>query len=199
VTLPEPYYERDGITIYCADCRDVLPHLPPVDLVLTDPPYPDYHIELYKQTPIDFLADLNCRQLVFWSARCAFPLDYSGAHVWDKMVGIGCQYEFIYERNGSTAYKVFRKMHVISDVTANFTGDTWSGHPSQKPIQLMRMLAEQYSDADAIVLDPFMGSGSTLRGALDTGRRAIGIEIEERYCEIAVKRLQQSVMRLETA
>ena len=68
------------------------------------------------------------------------------------------------------------------------------GHPVPKPVGLYRRLVESLSPGGGTVLDPFMGSGTTLRAAKDLGRRAIGIEIEERYCEIAVKRLAQEVL-----
>ena len=68
-------------------------------------------------------------------------------------------------------------------------------HPTQKPISLMKWCLDFFSDAQTI-LAPFMGSGTTLRAAKDLGRRAIGIEIEERYCEIAAQRLAQEVLPL---
>jgi site-specific DNA-methyltransferase (adenine-specific) len=74
--------------------------------------------------------------------------------------------------------------------TSSHTGD----HPCPKPENLMRWLVEQGSDPTDTILDPFAGSGTTLVAAKALGRKAIGIEIEERYCEIAVRRLQQSVM-----
>jgi site-specific DNA-methyltransferase (adenine-specific) len=67
-------------------------------------------------------------------------------------------------------------------------------HPTQKPEGLLRQLIQQFSDAGETVIDPFMGSGTTLLAAKDLGRKAIGIEIEERYCEIAAKRLAQGVL-----
>lgn len=75
----------------------------------------------------------------------------------------------------------------------------WSGtmdpvHPTVKPVALLaRMVAWSSNEAETI-LDPFMGSGTTLRAAKDLGRKAIGIEIEERYCEIAAKRMAQEVL-----
>ena len=72
-------------------------------------------------------------------------------------------------------------------------------HPTGKPLEFMHTLIERFSPQDGIVLDPFMGSGTTLRAAKDLGRKAIGIEIEERYCEIAAKRLSQEVLSFEVA
>ena len=71
-----------------------------------------------------------------------------------------------------------------------------SMHPTQKPIALIEQILSQFTDLGDVVLDPFMGSGTTLRAAKNLGRKAIGIEIEERYCEIAVTRLAQTVLPL---
>ena len=70
-------------------------------------------------------------------------------------------------------------------------------HETQKPLELLRLPIEASSTDGSLVLDPFTGSGSALIAAMRMGRRAIGIEIEERYCEIAAKRLEQEVLPLE--
>lgn len=72
-------------------------------------------------------------------------------------------------------------------------GEHW--HPTQKPVELMRRCIQQ-AKLPTLILDPFMGSGTTLRAAKDLGRKAIGIEIEEKYCEIAAKRMAQEVLPL---
>ena len=71
-----------------------------------------------------------------------------------------------------------------------------TGHPCAKPFPMWRWLVNRASWDGDIILDPFMGSGTTLRVAKDLGRKAIGIEIEEKYCEIAAKRLAQEVLPL---
>ena len=76
-----------------------------------------------------------------------------------------------------------------------FTHNVARGHhPTEKPLPLASEFVALFSDPGEIVLDPFMGSGTTLRAAKDLGRKAVGIEIEERYCEIAAKRLAQEVL-----
>jgi hypothetical protein len=75
-------------------------------------------------------------------------------------------------------------------------GQNQTGHPTGKPLGLFTDFVRDFSDAGEVVLDPFMGSGTTLVAAKQLGRKAIGIEIEERYCEIAAKRLQQEVLPL---
>jgi len=72
-------------------------------------------------------------------------------------------------------------------------------HPNEKPHLLMSYLVMKSTNPLEVVLDPFMGSGTTLRAAKDLGRKAIGIEIEERYCEIAANRLRQEVLNFEAA
>lgn len=77
----------------------------------------------------------------------------------------------------------------------------WSGtrdpvHPAVKPVDLLRTLIARSTHRGEVVLDPFMGSGTTLRAAKDLGRKAIGIEIEERYCEVAARRMSQEVLAI---
>ena len=69
-------------------------------------------------------------------------------------------------------------------------------HETQKPLKLIKELAELFSNAGQTILDPFMGSGTTLRAAKDLGRKCIGIEISREYCDIAIRRLQQEVLPL---
>ena len=72
-------------------------------------------------------------------------------------------------------------------------------HPTQKPEALMRWCLRLRWTPPGAVVDPYMGSGTTIVAAKDVGRRAIGIEIEEKYCEIAVKRLRQEVLPFQPA
>ena len=193
-----PYYQDSHCTIYHGDCREILPQLEKVDLVLTDPPYPDYYTEEYKYDVerVKLLDAIKCHQYVFWSARTDLPMDYTAIHIWDKQNGIGTGYERIYERNGSTAYKVLNHYRHNNNLSASWCADKHYDHPSQKPVKLIFELLNM-AGGYSLVLDPFMGSGTTLFCAKKQGRRAIGIEIEEKYCEIAVRRLAQSAMVLE--
>lgn len=220
MTLPEPYYERDGITIFCADCRDILPLLGPVDLVLTDPPYNagvDYGRLVndslpwsgYRKLMGDVLAELerlsNGPILIFSSVTAMFHLAAVSPPrwvcAWTKPLSLA------HRVGGSPFLPHWEPCLIYGQVWGDggrvpnyHLSDVWScnpeaernGHPCPKPIQLIRRLV-RIIPGDTI-LDPFMGSGTTLRAAKDLGRRAVGIEIEEKYCEIAVKRLAQEVL-----
>jgi DNA modification methylase len=206
-----PYYDRDGITIYHADCRDILPTLPPVDLVLTDPPY---GIGAHAMTlgngkrivfrgagqwdtkPADIAPILSLGvDTVIWGGNY-FPLPPSRCWlVWDKGTGANdyadCELAWT---NRDGVVKRYLRSWVGANAKERIETDRY--HPTQKPVELMRWCLDLFPNATTI-LDPFMGSGTTLRAAMDLGRKAIGIEIEERYCEIAARRLQQSVLPLE--
>jgi DNA modification methylase len=93
---------------------------------------------------------------------------------------------------GATAARL-RKGSVLRYATPN-NGRGAKAHPTRKPVDMLRVFVESSSHFGEVVLDPFMGSGSTLEAATLEGRRSIGIELEERYCEIAAKRLAQEVL-----
>ncbi len=197
----KPYYDRNGITIYCGDCRDILPLLPKVDLVLTDPPYGidiannPFRQKFQKQDwdllPVDSILLDNIRakstDSVIWGGNYFDLPPRKGYFVWDKLQPqdfSSAMCEMAWSSLDMPA-KIYRKWCVAYE----------KYHPTQKPDCLMEWCIGFFPNAQT-VLDPFMGSGTTLVAAKKLGRKAIGIEIEERYCEIAVKRLSQEVMNL---
>ena len=201
------YYQDESCVIYCADCREIIPQLIGIpDLVATDPPYPEYnedHGRAWKDIDLQpVLWSLpSVTQFVFWPTLGEVPLplaDNSAIHIWWKRNSQSAyRYERIVERFGQKNCYVFDDRVISSPVTAQFARDTFYNHPTQKPLSLILKLLQIHKERNC-VLDPFMGSGTTLVAAKRLGRKAIGIEIEEKYCEIAAKRLAQSVMNLDT-
>lgn len=211
MSLPPPYYEEPGIVIYHADCRDILPHLPKVDLVLTDPPYgigkdgqrasDGVHggRKAYEflgwdaERPSPYVMELLLRagdQHIIWGGNYFADLlpPQMKWLVWDKGQRIN-------QSDGELAWSSLGgalRIATFNRVELQLDG---AEHPTQKPLKLIKWCLELAQHASTI-LDPFMGSGTTLRAAKDLGRKAIGIEIEEKYCAIAVERLKQEVLPL---
>ena len=216
MTLPAPYFQDESVTIYHGDCRDILPSLPKVGLVLTDPPYGidmdtnayidcgrvHYESIIGDNIPFNpqFLFKLNSEFILFGANNYHHSLPIGGGWlVWDKRSidgssdnVFGWPFELAWcsrDRFG----KIYRVQHG-GYLNADKMGKRQ--HPTQKPVALFRQILQDFSNSNTI-LDPFMGSGTTLRAAKDLGRKAIGIEIEEKYCKIAAKRMAQSVMNME--
>lgn len=194
----QPYYQDDWATIYHGDCRELINELSfNCDAVIvTDPPYPDYKRFGYVQTDILFLNKFSLRQFVFWSAKENFYLDFTAKHKWNKKIGCSryLHYEYVYERNGLKNDLEFSYYLINSSVAAKYTGDIYVNHPSQKPIKLLENIISL--DRSSCIVDFFMGSGTTIVAAKRLNRKSIGIEIEEKYCEIAANRLRQDVLDL---
>ena len=217
-----PYYDHAGITIYCGDCREILPTLGPVDLVLTDPPYGiSYSSGMTGHNGGTSLGgivgdeDVSLRDfvlnattptpyIVFGSWKRPRPLSLRAVLIWEKgdHVGMG-DLDFPWKPNteeiyvggkGFSGHRDSSVLRINAPVSWNSVG-FGRQHPHEKPVTLMAALLCKHPGA--IILDPFMGSGTTLAAAKQLGRRAIGIEIEERYCEIAAKRLSQEVFEWE--
>lgn len=180
--------------LYEGDCVDILPMLEAgnIDTIITDPPCPDYYINefQYSEEVLKILDMFNCRQFVFWSAKIDFPLSWTARHVWDKITGAACQYDFIYERNGYKRQKVFRGHRINSTVSAQFAREKFTGHKAQKPLAAMEAIILYGTKEGNMVLDPFMGSGTTGVACKNTGRNFIGIEKDPAYFKIAEKRIQ---------
>jgi site-specific DNA-methyltransferase (adenine-specific) len=249
----KPYYQDDhyGITIYNGDCREILPQLEPVDLVLTSPPYnmrtrirngeyteretsehfskkySDFHdaypideyYEVHKAI-IDLL--LKKSALVFYNIQIVtgskeawfrligdFNKDIKDIAIWDKghgqpamhenVMNRGSELVIIFEQN-ATAGRTFKKSYFnlgeMPDVWRDGRGGKgiYNEHTAVFSLKLVSRVLLGWSAPGQTILEPFMGTGTTIVAAKQLNRKAIGIEIEEKYCEIAVKRLQQSVL-----
>lgn len=210
-----PYYEREGVRLYHADCRGVLPTLDKasIDLVLTDPPYGIAfvsHGQLFKGNGgirgdgNDECARLACEwghpavaRAVFATPNWQPPIKPQQELIWDKgpALGIGGDrsvWKRCHER--IVTWKCRNRGNRDSSVLQfwhNPKSCYSSGHPCEKPIDLLGYLIEKLSDCGATILDPFMGSGSTGEACIRLGRKFVGIELEERWCEHAAKRLDR--------
>jgi len=213
----KPYYDQDGITIWHGDCREIATGLAFDGLVLTDPPYGIAHPTDYAARgrgslaacknydpvwgdfePFDprWLLGLG-RARIIWGANYFSNLldPQSGWLVWDKERPDDLD-QATCELAWTDCIKGVRRFRFLWNGMIR-AGDDYLEHPTQKPEALMRWcLNLRWTRDFATVLDPYMGSGTTLRAAKDCGRRAVGIEIEERYCEIAARRLDQGVLAL---
>jgi DNA modification methylase len=216
----KPYYDDGAVTIYHGDWRDLDVQ---ADAVVTDPPYGigadrrqakrankqagravapsrDYGASDWDGFPPgerDFarLLSLGRSHIVWGGNHFSLPAA-SGWLVWDK-------------DNGSNGYADCELAWTDIPMAVRRLRYRWMGmlqerpeerwHPTQKPLSVMCWAMGFLPDTAQTILDPYMGSGTTLRAAKDLGRKAIGVEIEERYCEIAARRCAQEVLALEAA
>ena len=204
----KPYYETELGKLYHGDCLDIMPKLEPVDLVLTDPPYGltdwnnrgtnkkrrFFHSEMEQwDHPITLEAICLIREKskhqILWGANhyIEFLSNTKQIFIWDKgMRGMhfnDC--EIAWASQFREACRVFNYSHATGGLNKKQL------HPTQKPVALFIWcikLAEKVNIN--IILDPFLGSGTTAIACERLNRRWIGIEIEEKYCEIAAKRIE---------
>lgn len=219
-----PYYQDDLVTIYHGDCREWMPE---ADAIVTDPPYgtggwrrpeagagsspvagliredwDDGAVEWLTFTPtITFWpaartwallaraneVGLTKHRAVYWQKPDPKP-QVGGRTAWSV------EPVWVLSSDGFVLYgdtDLYRE----SAIRANRNAEA-VGHPYQKPESVMRWLVGK--TRAGTILDPFAGSGSTLVAAKSLGRKSIGIEIEERYCEVAARRCSQEVLGLET-
>jgi site-specific DNA-methyltransferase (adenine-specific) len=218
-----PYYQDDLVTICHGDARDWEAPLLKGDVIITDPPYgiawrrgvnharkskPHTGIANDQDTTIRdevlaaFLHAKSRPGIVFGSFYAPFPAHVRQVLVWHKPADAGLVGATTgYRRDAEPIFligpwpvRAVERSSVLHISAGQAGTTTATGHPHTKPVALMVRLLEAAPDGS--VIDPFMGSGSTLVAAKSLGRRAIGIEIEERYCEIAARRCSQEVLGL---
>jgi site-specific DNA-methyltransferase (adenine-specific)/modification methylase len=200
-------------TLYLGDCRDILPTLPKVDLVLTDPPYgigykhsgksgsngakANSEAIFMDNSEFDPRPFLVAPAIMFGGDHFARDLPPGGVfHVWDKECGRTNRFDSfsdaeIFWSSFPCKRRVIRYMWKGLQVE-NPTLDQKRSHPTQKPVAVMALCAALKPDAQ-IILDPFMGSGTTGVACVELGKTFIGIEREPKYFDIACKRIALAV------
>lgn len=207
MSLPPPFYDRAGITIYNADYRDVTTHINTSDvaLVLTDPPYgismnTTYSDRMHMSAPSEWAPVagdnekfdpgpiLRFPRVVLWGANYYSDLLPVGSWLVWRKVGISpvlADCEMAWHNAGGKRVAYFESNHSATKATDGKL------HPTQKPASLMRWVLDQYTKPGDLVFDPYMGSGPVAQAAYDLGRRYIGVELVEGYCAAAAGRLSQ--------
>ena len=214
----KPYYETENGKLYHENCLEIMPEFEPVDLVLTDPPYgikqdkgfggfggfggpiarkqytDAWDSERPSKEYFDLILRISKQALIFGGNYFADLLPVS-THwiVWDKkntMPTFG-DAELIWTNVDRKSVKIFE-----CEYNGLIGKEGKRVHPTQKPVKLLINLLEKYSDSKDLILDAFLGSGTTAIACERLNRRWIGIEISEEYCEIAAKRIENERKQL---
>lgn len=210
-----PYYEQGGIRIYHGDCREILPRLP-VTCIVSDPPYGIayrggtggnlIHTKGHRKqervigddAPFDPSMLTRFDGVALFGAQHYYQRLPDGGtfHIWDKRG----DYRPVHTADFDTVWinrkevgRIFRC--VWRGLCREVEAQDVIHHPTQKPIKVMAWVIGMFTDSE--ICDPYMGSGTTLVAAKRLGRHAVGIEINEKYCEIAAKRLSQGALPME--
>lgn len=214
--MTTPYYQDEQVTLYLGDCREITDWLP-ADVLVTDPPYgvgwrkgTNRRAGSYLHEGIQNDEDTTVRDdvmslwgskpgIVFGTWSAPFP-EWQQVLVWRKPVDSGVV-------GSTTGFRRDSELMFLTGVWPRRDAETSSvlltnsnknaylrpgQHPHAKPVGLMEALIKQCPPG--MIADPFAGSGSTLIAARNLGRKAVGVEIEGRYCEVAARRLAQQVM-----
>lgn len=211
---------KDGQTVIHGDCREYLPLLPNVDLVLTDPPYEiegrGGGIGAKRQYLADIVGFTDCgfdtallAGFDNWIVFCGKPqltgIIAAAADrrwmlvTWNKpdptpLCGGNYLPDTEYIIHAFRSGRLFGEYADKARFIVHPVPRDRFGHPNVKPIAVIEKMLRLGSEFGNTVVDLFLGSGTTLRACKDLGRRGIGIELEEKYCEIAAKRLEQGVL-----
>lgn len=212
----QPYYEDDLVTLYHGDCMELADLWTCADVLVSDPPYGIAYVsnfsKLGRSAPIagdsdsakrDWMLELwgDRPALVFGTWRVARPAGVRQLVVWDKgntpslgdlKIPWGPSHEEVYVLGSGFVGK--RSGSVVRVNMLSGSSKDRPNHPTPKPVALMETLIAKCPPG--VVADPFAGSGSTLVAAKALGRKAIGVELEEKYCEVSAKRLAQDVLDL---
>jgi site-specific DNA-methyltransferase (adenine-specific) len=209
-----PYYQDEFITLYHADCLEAKQWLD-TNVLVTDPPYGmSYKSNMDRGSRTNWHEKINGDKntnlreavlnlwgkekaaLVFGTWKVEKPANTKQTVIWDKTpcgfmgdlsIPFGSAHEEIYCL-GKIGWTGIREASIIKAQMLMSANKNRPNHPTPKPIGLMEKLI---SKTLGIVADPFAGSGATLIAARNLGRKAIGVEIEEKYCELIANRLAQ--------
>ncbi len=209
----QPYYTDEAVTLYLGDCREITEWLA-ADVLVTDPPYGIAYVTSYSgqfkghKMAGDENEGLRDEMLSAWGAR---PAAVFGSHkqqpygdpnplplIFDKgdVVGMGDltwpwrpSYELVWIYGGPWVGRRGPAVLRYRVLPGNFT---FRDHPTAKPVGLLEEIMQK--SPPGVIADPFAGGGSTLEAARRQGRRAIGVEIDERYCELIARRMSQGVL-----
>ena len=212
--MAAPYYDHGGITIYHGDCREILPRVGGVDTLITDPVWPNATNEIIgSERPFELFKEM-------WAAINTIPpraaIHLGCASDPRILLSVPNVLSFFRVINLEISRKSYvGRLLVTGDICYLFGTPPKSRpglrvipgrcndasckgkeapHPCPRKYKHVHFICSIWSNDRDVICDPFCGSGTTLVAAKNLGRRAIGIEIEERYCEIAAKRLSQEVM-----